>query len=588
MGRAFRLSAVPPADTAPPDDPHRHPFVGPLPGVSMPGAPFTRRRFLRASGAGLGLAALGGAAYVADRALTGPGRAPPVAGLRRHRQRPATAAGSDAVRDVTLDNGVTVRSADWLVEENSRPGTLDWVVSSTTQIYGYSDHVSAVPGDEVTLFVDPPPVPFTVELYRMGYYGGLGGRRVWTSPTLAGGAGQPAPTVDPATFMVECQWRPTLRVGIEDGWPPGAYLFKLQGSDGGLTAGYIPLCIRDDDSTAAFAVQHSVTTWQAYNTWGGRSLYVGAGDRATGEAGGADRSRVVSFDRPYDDRGWGAPDFMGNEFPLVFLMESLGLDTTYFTDLDLHQDPTRLLRHRCLFSLGHDEYWSSAMRDGAVTALARGTNFAFLGANAVYRHIRLEDSPLGTDRRQVCYKTDLAQEDPLWGVQPAEVTADWPDPPVPRPEQQLIGSQYSDVAARADMVVTAADAWVFEGTGLADGQHLTLVVEGEYDHYEPGLPGSPDNVTILAHSPVANRGPGRHADMTYYSAPGGGGVLATGSASFVSKLADAPRIYSNTVHPAVPGVTDVLWRAMQNVCSVFGAGPASATNPSVANWEQFA
>jgi hypothetical protein len=113
-------------------------------------------------------------------------------------------------------------------------------------------------------------------------------------------------------------------------------------------------------------------------------------------------------------------------------------------------------------------------------------------------------------------------------------------------------------------------------------------VEGEYDHYEPGLPGSPDNVTILAHSPVANRGPGRHADMTYYSAPGGGGVLATGSASFVSKLADAPRIYSNTVHPAVPGVTDVLWRAMQNVCSVFGAGPASATNPSVANWEQFA
>ena len=543
----------------------------------------SRRRFLKASGAGVGLAALGGAAYAADRAL---GAGPPRRATHARHRRPAHA---DVVRTVHLDSGVEVPSAQWMVEENQRPGTLEWVMVSSTQISGYSDHVSAVAGDEVTLYVDPPPVPYTVTLYRMGYYGGLGARAVWRSGPLTGAGPQPAPTTEPGTNMVECQWQPSVRVPIGEDWPPGAYLFKLTAGASEAFGGYIPLCVRDDDSTAAYAIMHSVTTWQAYNTWGTRSLYVGPGDAGvTGEAGGTDRSRVVSFDRPYDQRGWGAPDFMGNEYPVIFRAEALGLDATYVTDLDVHQDPARLLRHRCLFSLGHDEYWSSAMRDGATTALARGTNFAFLGANAVYRHIRVEDSPLGANRRQVCYKTDLAQEDPLWGVDPAEVTANWPDPPVPRPEQQLIGCQYADVAAKADLVVGDASAWVFDGTGVTDGQHLTLVVEGEYDHYSPGLPGTPPDVTILAHSPVPNRGPGSVSDMTYYSVPGGGGVFASGSASFVGKMADAPRVPAAIVNPAVPGVTDVLLRMMDNVFSVFGAGPASATQPSSANWEQFA
>ena len=489
---------------------------------------------------------------------------------------------------MTLDSGVSVPSAEWVVEENQLPGTLDWVVSSTTRIYGYADHVSAVPGDVVTLFVDAPKVRYRVELYRMGYYGGLGGRLVWRSDGLPTTQHQPAPTVAPGTNMVECQWKPTLTVPIDATWPPGTYLFKLTGSDNGLTAGYIPLCIRDDASAAAFAILHGVTTWQAYNAFGGRSLYIGPGATASAgstEGTGGGRSRVVSFDRPYDQAGWGAPSFNGNEFPLIFLAESLGLDVTYLTDIDLHRDPERLVRHRCLFSLGHDEYWSSAMRDGATRAVQLGVNLAFLGANAVYRHIRMESSPLGDDRRQVCYKTDLAHEDPLWGQDPAEVTANWPDPPHPRPEQLLIGVQYADVGANADMVVSDAGSWVFSGTGLTNGQHLPKVVQGEYDHYEPGL-GGPANVTVLAHSPVVNRGPGRYCDMTYYTVANGGGVLATGSAAFVAKLSNAPHIYSNVIFPAVPGVTSVLWRMMENVFSVFGAGPASVSRASVGNWSQ--
>jgi hypothetical protein len=175
----------------------------------------------------------------------------------------------------------------------------------------------------------------------------------------------------------------------------------------------------------------------------------------------------------------------------------------------------------------------------------------------------------------------------MWGVDPAEVTSNWPDGPVPRPEQELVGSQYADVDAKADMVVADADSWIFSGTGLTNGQHLARVVQGEYDTHEPGLSG-PSNVTILAHSPVPNRGRGRVSDMTYYTAPGGGGVLASGSAMFVCRLSNAPQIDDNIVFPAIPGVTPVLWRMMENVFALFGAGPASATQPSVANWQQFA
>ncbi len=379
--------------------------------------------------------------------------------------------------------------------------------------------------------------------------------------------------------MVECDWEPSLSVTIAADWPPGYYLFKVVGEVPGSANGYVPLIVRDDTSHAAFMIMSAVTTSQAYNTWGGRSLYVGPGPAAT-------RSRVVSYDRPYDGSAWGAPNFIGNEFPLFFLAESLGLDVTYTTDIDLHQQPTLLTNHKCLVSLGHDEYWSQVMRTAADQAVDAGVNIAFLGANAIYRHIRLEDSPLGPNRHQVCYKTDFMEEDPLWGVNAAEVTSDWPTGPMPRPEQTVIGAQYTDVGANAPMSIVNPGHWVFAGTGVTMNQSLPGVIFGEYDFYDRYLPG-PDNVEILAHSAIKNRGPGRWSDMTYYTRPGGGGVLASGNAYFVYRLSNAPYIYPNLVPPAVPGVTSVFWRMMENVFSVFGAGPASASNPSVANSGSF-
>jgi hypothetical protein len=495
------------------------------------------------------------------------------------------AAREEAPRIATFD-GVRVPVAPAVVAENAKTGDAWWVTTpqADRDIEGYADQVSAEVGDTVTLYVNTVAPRFHVEAYRMGYYQGIGGRLVWTSAEVSG-VRQPQPTLAAATNTIECRWSPSLTVAIDDAWPPGAYLLKLVG-DGGQQQ-FIPLCVRDDSSRAAVVIQHSVTTWQAYNRWGGYSLYYGNAGGALSfthdPAGGSfeDRARIVSFDRPYD-HNWasGAADFVGNELPAIYQAEKMGLDVTYWTDVDLHVRPQLLVNHRALISLGHDEYWSAPMRDGVARALAGGVNLAFLGANACYRQIRFEPSAVGPNRLQVCYKS--ADEDPLATVNPSLTTVNWPDPPVSRPESTLIGSTYQDIGAHADMVITDPTSWVFDGLGLKAGRALPDAVLGEFDRYVPGGDG-PTNLDVIAHSVVANRG-GNYSDVTWYTVPGGGGVFATGNASWVGQLADSTLIPPNVLPNAVPGVTPTLLRAMLNVYSVIGLGPASLTRPSQGNW----
>ena len=135
--------------------------------------------------------------------------------------------------------------------------------------------------------------------------------------------------------------------------------------------------------------------------------------------------------------------------------------------------------------------------------MAAGVNLAFLGANACYRQVRFEPSPLGANRHQVCYKS--AAEDPLLGTNDPLVTVNWPEAPVSRPEAQLIGSSYQDIDARADLVVHDPGSWALEGVELPPGNRLPGVIQGEFDRYVPGG-GGPANLDVIAHSIVPNRG----------------------------------------------------------------------------------
>ena len=181
------------------------------------------------------------------------------------------------------------------------------------------------------------------------------------------------------------------------------------------------------------------------------------------------RAAVVSFDRPYyQTRGAGR---MVSDLPMISLVESQGLDVTYWTDIDLHARPELLMHHQTLVTTSHDEYWSTAMRRGVTNARGRGVNLAFFGANDVYWHIRVEDSPRGEDRRIVCYKS--RSQDPLNGVDDAKVTVRWRQKPVSKPESSLLGSMFgcSGVENEA-FVVGDADAWVFLGTSLQNGDAI--------------------------------------------------------------------------------------------------------------------
>jgi hypothetical protein len=284
------------------------------------------------------------------------------------------------------------------------------------------------------------------------------------------------------------------------------------------------------------------------------------------------RSRVVSFDRPYKI-GDGAGDFLGNEFPLVSLVESLGLDVTYVTNIDLHQRPDFFAHHKGIFSLGHDEYYSRAMRKGLEDARDHGVNLAFLGANAVYRHIRFAPSPTGDDRHEICYK--VGSEDPLTGKDNADVTVDWRDPPNNEPESTLIGDYYQCNPVQADMVVANASNWLFAGTGVQDGQHLLGVVKPEYDRYDPNAPGPP-NVEVLTHSPVICHGKHDYSDATYYSAPSGAGVFASGTIAWIVDL-DPKCTAADCPGP-------VLIKVTENLLAAFGSGPAGKIHPSTSNY----
>jgi hypothetical protein len=553
-----------------------------------------RRGFIALTAAG-GVAVAGAALAITEASGGTPpktGEAPPPRTTARARAthtkdgKRGSGSNSEAAAVNRVVEGVKLPISPAIVAENAKTGHAWWVTTpqNAGDIEGYASQVSAVSGDTVALFVSTKAAQFHVEAYRMGYYQGIGGRLVWTSAELPG-LRQGPPVLVPPTNTVECQWTPSLRFTVDATWPPGTYLLKLVGATGEQQ--YVPLCVRDDSSSASIVIQQSVTTWQAYNRWGGYSLYYGnrSGSfsyvHAPADASYADRARIVSFDRPYDhDWANGAADFVGNEFPVIYQAERLGLDVTYWTDVDLHANPQLLNRHKALVSLGHDEYWSAPMRDGATQSLAAGVNLAFLGANACYRQIRMEASPLGPNRHQVCYKS--AEEDPMTGQNDALVTVNWPQAPVSRPEAQLIGSTYQDIEAHADMVVTDPTSWVLNGLDMSANQHLPNVVQGEFDRYVPAGAG-PVNLDVIAHSIVPNRRD-NYSDVTWYTVPAGGGVFATGNASWVGALSDSTLIPPNLIPNATPGVTAPLLQIMMNLYSVIGMGPASLTRPSQGNW----
>lgn len=465
--------------------------------------------------------------------------------------------------------------ADWVVKENQLPGTTAWEITQTTgnTIAGYANLTGVQAGQSVNLYVNTTAPQYFIQAFRMGYYQGDYGRLMWTSSQLRG-VNQRACPLTPGINMISCNWSLSYTFKIPNSWPQGDYLFKLNAEPGQQS--YIPLTIWDPSSHATYLIDNSVFTWQAWNNWGGYDLYGGLS--STGALTYDDRSRVLSFDRPYAT-GNGAGDFLGNELPLIEFMEKNGLDVSYINDILFSENPNVILNHKVYLSLGHAECWDLNERNAALEGIAHGVNFVFFAASPILRHVRMQPGPHDSpDREMVDYRDP--QKDPLYGINNLEVTGNtWAQPPTNLPAAQIVGDTYGGYGINDPMVIVDASAWPFQGTGLQNGSQLAGVVRFDYDHYVPANYDPPD-VQILGHSPVPYPSPS-YADMTYYTnLTSKAGVIATGTNFWIPSLTPCPPSQTNCPAPYLRKIT-------ANILNVFGQGPAGISHPSQTNWQQF-
>ncbi|MGE5116830.1 MAG: N,N-dimethylformamidase beta subunit family domain-containing protein [Betaproteobacteria bacterium] len=393
-------------------------------------------------------------------------------------------------------------SGSWRLNLISLPGHL---------IEGYASAPSVNLGESIRIFVNTSDPSFDLSIYRIGWYGGQGGR-LMLGPVHLPGEVQPPPMQDPQTGLIECDWQHPYDLQVPQSWVSGVYLVKLTASSG--LQSYVVFVVRDDARTSRFLFQSSVTTFQAYNDWGGRSLYVGGATK-------------VSFNRPY--KGWaGTGEFLKFEVNTLRFLEREGADVSYTTNVDVDADPGQLLRHKAFLSVGHDEYWTLAERDGLEAARDSGVNLGFFGSNTGYWQVRLEPSAVdgAASRTLVGYKEQCAS-DPLYVTAPPMATCRWRDPPLNRPEAALVGVMYAFSPVATDIVIADCPAALCAGTTLTTGSILPGMLGPEADAIAPS---SPPGITVVGASPYVDANGKRHVfNTTFYTAPSGSRVFAAGS-----------------------------------------------------------
>ena len=414
-----------------------------------------------------------------------------------------------------------------IADENTLRGTRAWDLRPylAPSASGFVSQVSAAPGDRVGVHV-AALTSVDVSWYRLGWYGGDGGRLVRVDRGLPATAPSP-PIRDTRTGLAEAPWPATLELEIPPDWPSGMYLAVFATGTG--PPGCAPLVVRPSPGPPAPVLFVSAsTTWQAYNTWGGADFYTDSSADPAEVASGR-RAVQVGFDRPYRLAS-GAGYLSRWELQFVRWQEREGRDVEYAADLDLELHPEILAGRRLVVFAGHHEYWSRPMRTAIEDAIAAGVNVAFLSANEVYWQVRFEPSPLGPARRVTCYK--VAALDPIATSRPELTTVRWREAPVNDPEATLVGEMYGHIVRRpADWVVQQPDHWLYEGTGLRAGDRLVNLVGQEYDTFfaQFAQPGT----VILARGPV---------EAVIRRPPIEGGLAS-------------PAVHTSTMYTAVSGAT---------------------------------
>jgi len=434
-------------------------------------------------------------------------------------------------------------------------------------IEAYTTLVSAIPGTRVGVRVSTSSRRYRIAAYRIGAYQGGSGLKVWSRGKLPGEVQAPARFLDRDARTIVAPWHDSLTIDTT-GWKPGFYVFKLTTREG--RASRVPYVVASASARGTVALVAPVATWQAYNRWGGYSLYKSPeGDR---------RSWMVSYDRPYQIDP-SPNEFEHNTVPIIVRAEASGVPLSYFTSVDLHTRPGVLDGARGYVSMSHDEYWTPAMRDAVAHARDTGTNLAFLGANTMYWRIRLLGGDAGQPRLQVGYRHD-AELDPVRTVHPDEATSRFRDFPAAQPENSVVGMLYECFPVAADYRVVTPRWWGFAGLGLRYGDRIQGLVGNESDRVYPDAL-TPRPLQVLSHTDIECGTVRTSAQSIYYSTESGAGVFAAGTLFWGCALVRRCGVRLDRRADVFVG------RVTDNLLKGFAGGPIGLRFPAVDNVDDF-
>jgi sugar lactone lactonase YvrE len=473
-------------------------------------------------------------------------------------------AGGASALSRNADGGVMLNP---VVEENRRQGMRGWRDGPPTdprELGLYVSTESARAGERIEARAfSRTPASAVAQVLRIGDYGGAGARLVWTSDPFQLAPQSPCPP-SAGTALVECDWPSSVAFTIGSDWLSGVYVVRLRRTDGAVS--FTPFVVRDGRG-AELLLQTTFTTDQAYNFWGGESLYQ---DRSGTMPKG--RATKVSFNRPFlDAQGLGR--FAWRALDFVQFVERSGYDVTYATNIDFLREPHLVEGVGALVVAGHDEYWPAEERQQIDAAVSGGkTSLAYFGANGGYWRIRLEPDAHGRPYRTiVCFKG--VEGDPQPGS-----TVRYRDPPDPHPENALFGIMYdSYLILHFPLVVAEPNSWMFTGTGVHTGDRFRDIVGTEFDSREDNGQ-TPANLAVAGVSPVitAEGRPGA-SFLVSRDLPGEVLVFAAGTIDWAAGLSSEPAVHD----PRIERITrNVLERALAHRRPPSSLPPVSGEPPT--------
>lgn len=408
-----------------------------------------------------------------------------------------------------LASGLLAASTNRLIpEENQRSGTTDWLLthirtatSRSKVVEGYCRQQSVEAGQTLEICVSTdPPRSFTVDIYRMGYYDGAGGRLMHTIGPMKGRP-QPEPPVGKSRLR-ECQWEVSASISVPKDWPSGVYVGKLatlaESQNEHSWHSYVIFIVRDG-RRADVLYQASDNTWAAYNRWPDLySLYDDPRDTFTFDV-------AASFDRPYTKNPHtfdhpltlGAGHFFLWEFPLVFWLEQHGYDVTYVSNSDMI-DQAQYDRTKVFISSGHDEYWDRRQYDSAMASIQQGVTHLYLCGNAVNGVTPFSDSSDGRPNRIINRMGRYQNADRARAVQAkSTIVADKTKQLMPGPPTNKLLGVHTTYPPNGggDWICTKPDHWIFAGTGMKQGDRIPGLVGHEWHGDPADIPG----LEVVAH-----------------------------------------------------------------------------------------